>query len=156
MLSGDSHKWSNAYDWADLKLKIGLEKNKNLQSALDTSISKVRKELEARGGEEELKILDYILELNSTIYQKVIKTKFETVEDLEILAEKLKSIQVQSRSSPNFGIGPELGTIIYRIYNGVDFNIYGLVALQKELFTPNVIQKVIQQLPKLINYVKRA
>lgn len=94
----DENKESS-YKHALEYLRSIIESNIKFNMTISLSISKLKKKIIDSKKLEYLSILESILELNKTINDKFKSTKFETIEDLEIFNEKIKSIRVVFKDS---------------------------------------------------------
>jgi hypothetical protein len=76
-----------------------VDNNIRFNSDVTTSIKEMRSELKTRDREELIPVLDAILDLNQAITDKFKKIDIETLEDIEIIFEKIKAIRNVYRDS---------------------------------------------------------
>lgn len=94
----------NNYRYALEYLRSMIEQNLRFNRDISSSINEVKVMINKNKTMEYLPVLESILDLNSTINDKIKSMKFETIEDIEIVSEKIRSIRNVWRESDRLRI----------------------------------------------------
>jgi hypothetical protein len=94
IMSDYSDYYKNSYltdlnDRTNRLFKVGLEESKGCAKTFDKVVEKVKEE----NKEEYLELLNLITEISEVIYDKLTSNKVESIEDLEVVSQKISSIR---------------------------------------------------------------